>query len=84
MKEYQVLIKNHELKAGPLWLTHYKVINANQFVTSLSESRYNAGCFDEDDYILELFKQKFKNIEFIEVNNKTIPLQKEENNELVL
>ncbi len=74
MKEYKILIKDHEFETAPLWLTHYKFIKPNQFVTNLSEDRNNAGCFDEDDYIIYLIKQKFKNVELIEISDKTIPL----------
>jgi hypothetical protein len=85
MKEYKILIKDHEFETASLWLNHYKFIKPNQFAINLSENQNNAGCFDEDDYIIDLIKQKFKNVELIEISDKTIPLnpplKKEEKNE---
>lgn len=83
MKEYQILIKDHGLEAGPLWLCNYKVVKFGQFITNLSEDRYDAGYFEEDDYIIELCKNKFLDLEIIEVQENIIKI-KEETNELVV
>lgn len=63
LKEYQILIKDHGLQTGPLWITGYKVVKRSQYIVFFSESRIDAAYFDEDDYILEICKDKFKDLE---------------------
>ncbi len=74
--EVQILIKDHGLEEPPLWLTGYKVVNRTQFMTTLSASRIDAAYFDADDYIIEICKQKFKDIQIFEFKEEEtiIPL----------
>ena len=57
----KIKIPNYEDK-GVYYLESYKIVGPNQFRVSLSIHSEDAGEFDEDDYIKELCKYWFGEI----------------------
>lgn len=73
LNEIQLLVEDHGLTTGKLWITGYKVVKRSQYVVFFSESQIDAAYFDQDDYIIELAKNKFKKLEVFEYNTDEKP-----------
>lgn len=74
LNEIQLLVEDHGLpNVGKLWITGYKVVKRSQYILFFSQSRIDAAYFDEDDYIIELAKSKFKKLEVFEFESEDKP-----------
>jgi hypothetical protein len=74
LKEIQILVEDHGLPdLVNLWITGYKVVKGTQYVLFFSELRIDAAYFDEDDYIIELSKNKFNKLQIFEFEPEDEP-----------